>query len=205
MLISPQLALIRARAGGSGGAGTTWNPADLSAGISLSNGNLTATGPGSDSGVRSTTSRTSGLLYCELTASSPFTGGDTGAGIASAGASLTGIGGAGVGGIVAFNSGSTYYNGSFQFTVGAMAAKTLCMSINLTAMRAWLRLNGTGNYNNNGTADPATNTGGLDISAVFGSNAAFLLFCCNGNGSNVTINATGPFTYTVPSGFSAWG
>ena len=50
-------------------AATTWNPADKSTNITLTNGNLTATGDSSTSwlGVRSTDSKSTGKYYFEIT------------------------------------------------------------------------------------------------------------------------------------------
>jgi phage gp46-like protein len=186
---------------------STWSTTDISSGITLSNANLTATsGSTADKGVRSTTSRSTGKYYVEFTNTS-WAGADTGAGIATSSATLAAIGLAGAGGFVTFTSGAIYFNGSNTGinTGFSNSATTVCMAVDLGNMRGWFRT-ANNNWNNSGTANPATNTGGIDISALFATNPAFLLFCSNGSGANATINLGGSaFTYTAPAGFTAWG
>jgi hypothetical protein len=73
----------------------------------------------------------------------------------------------------------------------------------------WFRV-GSGNWNNNGANDPATNTGGIDISSlVNGPNNAILPACGGWNTSVSSGTYTGNFGATsfgtaAPSGFSAW-
>src|SRR5262245_53474608 len=75
--------------------GSTWNPSDKSANMTLSNGNLTAqcsvTG---DTGVRGTSSATTGKLYFEVTTDQTgiANGGDTGIGIGASTANLNTVG-----------------------------------------------------------------------------------------------------------------
>ena len=212
MLFSPQVLASKtlARAGGGGGGpATTWNPSDKSASITLSNGNLTAAdGSTGDMGVRGTTSKSSGKYYAEFTTGATYSGGDTGLGIASSSATLSSVGNTTSGCFAAFASaGTIYFNGASQGTgIGAIGAgQVVCMAIDMDNKRGWLRLN-TGNWNGFVSGDPATNTSGIDISSLFTSNAAFPLWCANVNGASVTANFGGSaFTYTPPSGFSAWG
>lgn len=63
----------------------TWNPADKAAGVTLSNGNLTATGLLNTTSARSTIGKSEGKWYWELTINAPHCGG----GVATSAASLT--------------------------------------------------------------------------------------------------------------------
>jgi len=193
------------------GTTATWNPADKSAQITLSGGNLIATDTSTgDSGVRSTTSHSGGKWYIEWTSGSTFTGANTNVGICTIGAPLAGVGNTTANAFLLQQggSGAVWFNGSQaglpqigQFFTNRIAG----MAIDLVNMRGWFRVDGASglNYwNGNASYDPATNTGGVDISALFPSNAAYPVFTSNGNGSICTINST--FTYAAPSGFNPW-
>jgi hypothetical protein len=79
------------------------------------------------------------------------------------------------------------------------------MAIDLVNSKGWFRING-GNWDGSGTDNPATNTGGINIATLFPTNAAYALFCANNNAAGVAANfGTSAFSFTVPSGFSAWG
>ena len=192
---------------------TTWNPSDKSANVVLSNGNLTAATTSTnsaDQGVRSTTSKSSGKFYFEVSfpGPAPF-GADTGAGLTIASTILTSVGSSVANSIIAYGpTGNIYYNGSnTSISIGAAAIGDVAgFALDLANQRVWVRRNG-GNWNNSGTANPAANVGGINISAVFTSNAAYALYCCNSN------NASGPYTtnfgattfaFAAPSGFSGW-
>jgi hypothetical protein len=189
-------------------AATTWSPSDKSANIALSNSNLTATTTSATlCAVRSTSSHTSGKWYVEFTTGDQA-GTDTGVGLATSSANLSTIGSVAAGGFISFgDTGTIYFNGSATgLTTGFIGSNTIvCMAIDLVNSKGWFRETNH-NWNNNPAANPATNTNGIDISALFPSNAAFLVYCSNTSGSATTINVGGSlFTYTAPSGFSAWG
>ncbi len=188
---------------------TTWNPSDKSAQATLSNGNLTwSNGNSSNQGVRSTTSRTSGKPYFEYLILN--TGGgrnDCGNGIAAS--SFVFTDGSANNAFEMFNgAGDIWFNGvSTGKSLGARANNdVICVAIDFTNQRGWIRAN-AGNWNGDAAADPATNTNGIDISAVFTSSAAFIL----GTNNNTIIATVGtlnvgdtPFAQTVPSGFGTW-
>src|SRR5262245_10083895 len=91
---------------------TTWNPADLSTPVVLSNGNLTVTTSSSaNGGVRSNASKASGKIYFEI-AEADLTGANSGAGIATSTAVLTTMGGTPTNACLIYFSGSIYFNGS---------------------------------------------------------------------------------------------
>jgi hypothetical protein len=69
----------------------------------------------------------------------------------------------------------------------------------------WFKKQGGTNWNNSGTANPATGVGGLLLS---GAGAIYLLGTLFGNtpGDTGTVNfGATAFIGTVPSGFTAWG
>jgi hypothetical protein len=184
---------------------TTWNPSDLTANITLSSGNLTATcTAAADNGVRATPSKTSGKYYVEFITGPTFAGGDTGVGIATSTANLGTIGLTASGGLCTFVSGSVYFNGTNQgISMGPIGGGTnVGLAVDLVNSTAWFRVNG-GNWNASGTANPATNTGGINIAALFPFNAVFLVFCSNSNGSSVSLGLSS-FVYAPPSGFPPW-
>lgn len=191
---------------------STWNPSDKAANITLSGGNLTVGASSITAGaVRSTSGKSSGKLYFENTWTNPTGGaGADGVGIGTATAALSGatsLPGNATGGCIVYVGGLIRYNGiSTGVNIGAIATgQTHCVAIDLTNSRIWFRING-GNWNNSGTANPATNTGGIDISTLFPSNAPFAVVTKNGSVPSCTTNfGASAFTQTVPSGFTAWG
>ena len=80
----------------------------------------------------------------------------------------------------------------------------LCLAVDLINKKIWIRVGG-GNWNNDSSANPATNTNGLDLSALLGVNPlvrpAFTIYNTN---ATWTVNFGGTsFTQTPPSGFQA--
>ena len=71
---------------------------------------------------------------------------------------------------------------------------------------AWFKvLSGTSNWNNSGTANPGTGTGGLDVSGLAGGPYFICATTGGTTGSAITLNAGGSaFLRPVSSGFSAW-
>jgi hypothetical protein len=189
-----------------------WNPADKTSDITLSSGNSIATkgGVASNHGVRSTTSHNSGKIYVEFPTGGRFAGSNTGVGIATISANLTTIGASAVGGLLVFSSGGAYFNGSALTNVGNLTGGNIIVSlaIDFTNQKGWFRENG-GNWNNDVIANqnPATNTGGFSIAALFPSNAAYCVFCSNDSGTSGSSTglSTTSFAYAIPAGFTAWG
>lgn len=189
------------------GTSATLNPADL-ANCTLSGGNLTATSGGvSDGGVRSTTSYATGKLYFEVTYNSGAAGLHDGCGILTPTQSLTTIGNGNGGFVFLYGNTWVYFNGSGSVQLGSNTAfgTVICFAIDLVNQQGWVRMN-AGNWNASGTANPATNTGGISISGLFSSSAALAVIeTANTGAAQSTINfgATN-FAQTVPGGFSSW-
>jgi len=178
----------------------TWNPSDKSAGITLSNGNLTAVSTATPGGVRATQPYSgSGKYYWETTASG--WSGNTATGIASASAVLTTVGATPTQAALVYVSGNIWVNNANSgSTLGARGtADTIGIALDVAAGRVWFRVAPSGNWNGSGTANPATNTGGISVSALSG--AVYQLFCAGPVVNSCTLNAAGAFSGTVPSGF----
>jgi hypothetical protein len=79
------------------------------------------------------------------------------------------------------------------------------MAVDLVNQRAWFRVDG-GNWNNNASYNPSTNTGGFDISSLFGGGIEARVYAApsaTATGTTATLNVgASSFAYTVPSGFS---
>jgi hypothetical protein len=182
-----------------------FNPSDLTAGIALSNNNLTATNSaGTDNAVRSNAGTEFVKVYMEFVAGATFGGTDTAVGLATPTANLTTIGVAGVGGVILKAAGTVYLNGTLQALTAMPVGPgdTVRIAYDWNAQKMWFSVNG-GNWNGNATYDPATGVGG--IIPGFSSVAAFAVFCSNSAGSGVTANfGATAFTYAMPSGYMGW-
>ena len=192
------------------GTSSTWSTSDKSTNITLSNGNLTATnGATSDNAVRSAASRSTGKYYVEFTVTGALVGADTGLGIATSAAVLTSFGSNATQGVACFaGAGQIWFNGS---PTGVSSSGTniigtvWSIAVDLVNSKIWFRTNATA-WNGSGTDNPATNTGGTNIAALFPTNAAYAIFCSNGSAAGITANFGGSaFSFTPPSGFTAWG
>jgi hypothetical protein len=189
---------------------TTFNPSDKSAGITLSLSNTKAQNTtGTDQGVRATDFKTAGKYYFEVTVNT-ITNADDGVGIADSVASLTGIGAVPTHAALLFRSGSIWVNNSNTLGgFGTLSNGTVVgIAVDLDNETIWFRLGAAGNWNNSGTANPSTNTGGRSLSsfATSGSTQIAPAVCIKANGDNFTANfGDSAFTGTAPSGFtSGW-
>jgi hypothetical protein len=187
----------------------TWNPSDKSINIALSGNNLTATASATgDMAVRATYGHSTGKWYFEVTVGSTYAGGDTGPGIMTFAAARDTFGQNATGGVIVYPAGAIYYNGSpAGLNIGAQTAGNIIgVAVDLTNMKIWFRVQ-LGSWNGSGTDNPATNTGGISISTVFGSAAAYPVQAfgpsANGSASTVNFGAT-TFVNGPPSGFLAW-
>jgi hypothetical protein len=188
--------------------GATWNPSDKSSTITLSGGNLTAgSTSAADGGVRSTKSISSGKAYFEVTWNTTIIGADGSCGIATPGAVLGSMGATALGIAAMYPSGTVWLNGSATSVslVLPTAPFTICVAVDLTNSRIWFRAN-AGPWNQSGTADPATNTGGINIAALFPTNAAFAELTMSAIQASALIGNFGAtaFAQSVPSGFVSW-
>jgi hypothetical protein len=193
-------------AAAAGTCNTTYNPSDKSATVTLSGGNLTATATvATNIAVRSTVGLSTGKHYFEIqaTLSGASTSG-SGEGICISSAPLTSVGVNATNALLVFRFGNIYFNGvDTTKSIGFLTfSNVVCFAIDFVNLRAWVRRD-NGNWNGDAAANPATNTNGIDISAVFGSNAAYVVQTFAANGDTSTANFGGSaFVQTVPSGFT---
>jgi hypothetical protein len=189
------------------GGATTWNPSDI-AQATLSNGNLTVTTSGVNTGVRATTGFTTGKYYWEATAVT-WAGNGSEVGVATASAAL--LGGALAGQAVVTRGttalGGIHVNGTYSgSSLGTMSNGTVVgIAVDLTAGLIWFRKAPSGNWNGSGTANPATGTGGISLGVLSGN--VLLPIYGGGIANEVTTANFGATTFTgaVPSGFtSGW-
>lgn len=195
---------------------TTWNAVDKSAGITLSNGNNTAAFSGATpKAVRSTTSKTTGKWYFEVTVSTLSA--DTAVGLANAAWPLNyfqQLGGAGesdsIGCYPGFPPQSIYTQGN-QLSLGTTfgtSGHVVSVAVDLTNKRAWfsttqMRAEGH-NWNNNTTDNPAIGTGGIDLSVL--NSGAYFIALCDDVGTLVGVLNSGAttFVWPLPTGFATW-
>jgi hypothetical protein len=133
-------------------------------------------------------------------------------GVGNAGASLAlGLGASGMWSYLTnpFHA-KQWYNGSEIGSIDNNSnGGTVGFYVDFSVSRLWYYVaNGLNRYNSSGTADPATNTGGIDISAIV-STGLYPMVGLGGSASAITTetvvaNFAGSFTSPVPSGFVAW-
>lgn len=184
---------------------TTWNPSDKDANVTLTGGNLTAEAVNSNYyGVRSTTSKTWGLLYAEFLVVSGTNNAGPEIGIATASASLTNyIGSSSLAWGYFFGMGDTtskkQYNGSITAYGNGFGAVNdlLMLAVDLNQNKIWAGKNGA--WQSSG--DPAAGTGEAFSNILL--RPLFLITTVRG--AKITANFGGSaFTYTPPTGFQSW-
>jgi hypothetical protein len=187
----------------------TWDPSNKGSAITLSGGNLIATqtsNGGTNFSVRSTTSHSTGKYYFEISVLEQSGGCSIPIGFGTASANVTSSGyqlGIGDNFSVGFaGDGAVYYqmNGSYA-AVDSFNPTATGVAIDAGAQSIWI-YNGT-RWNGSGTANPATNTGGIALSPTLSGALFTMMSGCIVN-DETTLNFTGPYTYSVPSGFGNW-
>jgi hypothetical protein len=197
-----------ASAGGNGGTAFTFDVAYNTAPWTLSNSNYRATHDltTNQAQVKTTVSKSTGKRYLEFVRIN--NGAALQMGFATAAFVTSSLA----------NTGSITYNGvdgsvqSGAATNGTAATDAdgdvVCIAIDLDNAKIWVRING-GNWNNSGTANPATSTGGFTYTGISGA-AVFPTIAVNGAGiSNGPVcdlqdGVTTAFSQTAPAGFSVW-
>lgn len=102
--------------------------------------------------------------------------------------------------ICLFGNASVTFNNTLLASYFTLVANDVCeLAVDITNKLAWFRKNG-GNWNNNGSANPATGVGGLDISAMVGTTFR-PAFSMQNSGEQWAINNS----LTPPSGFTYFG
>ncbi|MDN4982304.1 hypothetical protein QY049_03580 [Bradyrhizobium sp. WYCCWR 13022] len=202
MLFSPQLAIRRARSAASGGGTTptTWNAGD-STNVTLTGSNLIATVGSGSGGVRGVASLSTGKYYFEYTYAIHTNSFNTG--IALASASVTGSTGTGIA-YVTRSSGGIFVNGTDSGSALGLIAQgaVVGIAVDFSANLIWFRIAPSGAWNGDGSANPATGVGGVDISSISSGPLFPIFFGASGDAVTANFGATS-FTGSVPSGFSS--
>jgi hypothetical protein len=186
---------------------STWDPAQLGTGVTLSNGNLTATAnPAAWGSTQTTAAHSSGKYYFEFTSVS---GGSSGNGIMFGIASTTPLnsfsGTTTVSYGAQFAQNSWYNNGGVHNNLYPAGNQTSSwgVAVDLTTKLIWIRNNATcGTWNTGG--DPVAGTGGISISGVGGAGTnVYATFAGGAGGASATGNfGQGTFTCTPPTGYT---
>jgi len=185
-------------------ATTTYNGTP-SAGIVMSNGNLTVThGTTSNGvGVNSTAFLTTGKYYFEVTVQVSTFGGNH-LGLYKSGTFAAAVTTGTATAVVVGASSNIYTNGANTTkNLGATAVGDVFgFAIDLTNRLAWIRRN-NGLWNADAAADPVTGAGGVTIAT--GSYAPYVAFT-NGAATNAFTGNFGQSAYAnaAPSGFGYW-
>lgn len=180
----------------------------VSANVTLSNGNLTAThsSTANNSGARSLALLSTGKYYFEVTVTASHGSGDA-VGIMDAAATYTQVCGntAANYALVYRNTGviwvSTTNSGKTLSSMPVTGPYTICVAVDLNARLIWFRKD-AGNWNGDAGADPATGTNGVTLAAAI-AYAPFVSFGATATaaGDNFTSKFTG---LAAPSGFTNW-
>lgn len=94
----------------------------------------------------------------------------------------------------------TLSNGNLTVTAGGTQQLTLGFALDFTHSKVWFYNPNAGNWNNSGTANPATNTGGLALGPTGPLTPAY---APHDTGEQATINGgTAAFVNPIPSGFT---
>lgn len=186
-------------------APTTFNPASASSGVSLSNGNLTAstTGGGSPIGVLTLRSNNAGLHYFEEKWTA-ISSSDASSNVIVNSTQYGNCGINGTGCAATFKSGNIFIGGSSVCTACApiAASTTIGIAVDFTHLKIWFTADGTHwNSTSSATNSPISNVGGLSISGLTLPLFAGVTFLSASDGP-VTANF-GATAYTYASTFSA--
>jgi hypothetical protein len=182
---------------------TVWNPSDKNSGTHLTGGNLTATVPaGGDSGVRGTTSHSSGKWYLEYPVCVINGIRDT-RGFAAATQSLSTSSRTAAFGVD--DAGSSSPSG---YTAGSVSGHNLQFAIDISAGLYWFRYDGGTWFGSTGSADPVAGTNGIDYTSEVAAGVAIFPWCVQMMwtfaGSTTMNPGSSAFANTAPSGFTAW-
>jgi hypothetical protein len=191
---------------GNGVATTTWDPAAKNASINLTNGNLTATDntTGGFQAVRAIASQSSGKrifkVHIDVFTSNHIVG------IANATESLSFAPGVlDANGIGLAADGQVWCNGvnptGSPVSVFAVGDDVWC-AVNIDGMLIWWKTN-AGNWNNNGSANPATGVGGINMTtAGLAAGPYFPMIAFTGAVGEAMTADFAPAS--PPSGFGNW-
>ena len=195
----------------------TWNPSDKAALISLSNSDLTAQKSSGGTGhtcVRATRPKSTGKKYFEV-AMTGSTSGTRQVNVGLVEASFGLSGSSALPGNTTTGGGVGYWPwlGDIRIASSSSApaspgvvtgAATLRFAVDFDNDRFWASKVGN-DWNGDPAANPATNTGGVDISSVLSTEAYICVDVFSDTGESAVLNAgSSAFSGSIPSGFQAW-
>lgn len=192
-----------------------YNPATITPSgaiiVTLNNTKMAVGSNAAASLVRSQASRVAGVsskVYCELTSNNSGT--QQVFGLAQSSTTPANIWTGQTTGIFIFVNGAIYVNGTQRLAANTNVSwnpGTLEIAFDFTDNEIWARSSPTSLWNNNASALPDTNVGGISFS-VFNGDTLYLM---SSFGITVNIATTyvlncgqAAFLGTVPTGFSAW-
>lgn len=185
-----------------GDTGTTWNPADKNASITLSNGNRNATGSGVVS-VRAIASASSGKRYYEVKVIL-VTGSPAYVGICDATRNLASYIGGGLKDNSYYSSGQSYHN-SIADNTGPPPAFTandiVGVAVDMTAGKIWFAKNNTWITDGASAGNPSA---GTNQRSFVDAATTYYPAVTPGNWVLQANFAAGDFVYAPPTGFAAW-
>ncbi len=183
---------------------TTWNPADKSADITLSNGNLTMTETATNDGARAVAEKTSGKHYFEVTNGNPPANrsADDGLGLAVIGQSLgSNFGGGSEESWAFFTAGDKSFNNLITACADdwQQTGDVAMCAFNADTGECWFGTNGVWG----GSGNPAT---GANPAFTGITGTIYPLGWLYSNTETFTANfGQNAWAYTPPSGFFGWG
>jgi hypothetical protein len=187
-------------------APTTFDPLNTGSDIVLSNGNLTATSnETTDSITRATANSSSGKYYYEITITTVGQNPQIGL-VNSSVDAQTYFYLAYDGNSVGLYATGNVYVGSSEVGYGAVFSNgsIIGVAIDLGNQTIWFTNDGT-TWNGSGGNNPATNTGGLNISSMLTSAPYYPAAGLTVGPDVLTVNfGATSYAYTVPSGFGNW-
>lgn len=187
---------------------TTLDPANKGTSQTLSNGNLTVTGTGSDGIVRSIANHSSGKYYLEFTTGSNSIG-NGGVGVINSSGNLnTFIAGDSNNAGVAYGASTTWHGAVSGTTTspGYANSHVYALAIDVGNRTGWIKdLTAAGNWNSNVSADPATNTNGATFTGALASGALYAMASMGLAADIATFNfGATAYVGTPPAGFGNW-
>lgn len=188
---------------GATATGSVFNTATATAALTFSNSNLTvaATSTPSKQNAKFTRAAISGKYYFEFYVNATAA---TGVGIANSNTLGDNFYDSATNGAVLYPSGTLWIGGSSVLAANGATSNgtgsTVGFALDLDNHRLWVKV-GDGNWLNDGSADPATNTNGKDISALTGY--IYPAICSNNSATfQFSANTTDYSKLPAPSGFT---
>lgn len=203
-----QLMTLGVGLGGKAGGGlttTTFDPSFINANGVLSGGNLTFTGTGggvNNSIARSISSQASAKTFFEISDVVTGTSNTVAVGFVNSSEVNSNYLGQTTNSVGYFNSGQVYINGALITTIAAYTTSDVIdCAADYGGQKLWCRVTG-GNWNNNGTANPATGTCPCISTTTMSAGPYYAAALVETSGKQWTGNFGGTsYAFTAPAGF----